>query len=65
MDSLCNSNAIDTLLSNFILPLQGDEIITIRDSKVGCASTPPGPAGGLQIDDLRKHLAELCSFPRI
>lgn len=51
MDSLCNSNAIDTLLSNFILPLQGDEISTTRDSKVGCAMRPPGPAGGLQIDD--------------
>lgn len=34
VDSLCNSNAIDTLLSNFIVPLQGDEISTTEDGKV-------------------------------
>jgi len=33
VDSLCNSNAIDTLLSNFIVPLQGDEISTTEDGK--------------------------------
>lgn len=29
VDALCELNAIDTLLSNFIIPLQGDEISTV------------------------------------
>lgn len=29
MDALCEHNAIDTLLSNFILPLQDDQISTV------------------------------------
>ena len=28
VDALCNAGAIDTLLSNFILPLQGSEVST-------------------------------------
>jgi len=30
VDALCELNAIDTLLSNFIIPLQGDEISTVN-----------------------------------
>lgn len=37
VDALCNRNAIGTLLSNFILPLQDDGIIITQDSKVGPA----------------------------
>jgi hypothetical protein len=29
VDALCEHNAIDTLLSNFILPLQEDQISTV------------------------------------
>ena len=37
MDALCEHNAIDTLLSNFILPLQDDQISTVdpATNKVG------------------------------
>ncbi len=35
VDSLCHSNAIDALLSNFSVPLQGDGISTRKDRKVG------------------------------
>ena len=33
VDALCENSAIDTLLSNFILPLQSDDISTVRDGK--------------------------------
>jgi hypothetical protein len=37
VDALCEHNAIDTLLSNFILPLQDDQISTVdpATNKVG------------------------------
>jgi hypothetical protein len=38
VDALCNSNAVDTLLSNFILPLQSDQISTVCDNKVRSTS---------------------------
>lgn len=33
VDALCENSAIDTLLSNFILPLQTDDISTVVDGK--------------------------------
>ena len=39
VDALCENSAIDTLLSNFILPLQSDDISTVRDgmARVHCS----------------------------
>ncbi len=36
VDALCEVSAIDTLLSNFIVPLQGDQIST-PDQRVHCS----------------------------
>ena len=35
VDALCEVSAIDTLLSNFIRPLQGEAIATVRRSPSG------------------------------